>query len=456
MGLSRSGTLFLIGFLVLIALSLYPVASVEAVIDRAFAPSRALAELARPFAWLERRTVAAAEEEVALAFEAERERAHAVLFASQADAMPDDPALLQGRAAVGAHVIGHRSKNHDRLRLRYPVDAGVLPGSPVVRGNVFVGRVIALDPKHPGECTAELVTARDFRVSAATGSTASGELARFVVGGVLSKTRNDDRELRLAVQYPSDRDVAVGTLRVSEDEGSPLARLADGFLLGELEWVDVRGTRLLGLVAPLDYAFGLNHLALLVPPQMGTAGPVLPIDPFEPASWVQARVILAGSVSALRETRKLALTSASQVRVGAALSLGTRFVGRIGRVGVFDSDARLLGDPGLSFSALARIAGQAAPIPLGRLVSLGADGSSGDVLFECSQVISRERAGAQGATVELWTAAAETDLPPGLLVGTAVLIGGERQFTLRVRPALDARSAQRLAVWRSSLVEDAP
>jgi hypothetical protein len=450
LGLSRSGTLFLIGLLVLIALSLHPVASVETAVDWAFAPSRVLAELARPFAWLSHGGVAAAEADASGAFEVECERSRAVLFAAQAAAMPVDPALRSGRAAVACHVIGRYPKNQDRLRLRFAVDAGVAMGSPVVSGDAFVGRVIELDPVRPGECIAELVTAKDFRVSAIVEGTTSP--ARFVVGGVLGKAKKDEHDLHLAVQFPSDRGVVSGVVRVLEEAGSREARLADGFLLGELGWVDVRGTKLFGIRAPLDYAFGLAHLAILVPPERGTAGPVLPIDPFEATSWLDTRVILAGDPSALRDTRRLALTSSSGIGPGAALAIGARFAGRLERVGPLDSDARLLADPGLAFSALARIEGQSSPVALGRLVSLGST-DGGAVLFECSAVVPLARTGGVPVKVELWTAAAEPDLPPGLLVGEALLDSASRPFTLRVVPAVDARQMQSLRAWRGRVLE---
>jgi cell shape-determining protein MreC len=443
-GLSRSGTLFLIGLLVLIALSLHPMASVETSLAWAFSPARLLSELARPFAWLSRSEVAAAEGGALAAFPSERERSHALLFAAQAGAMPVDPSLTTGRAAVACQVIGRFQKNRDRLRLRYALDSGVTAGSPIVNGDVFVGRVIELDPGKPGECLAELVTAKDFRVSCVVEG--SNPIARFVVGGVLGKARKEAAGLHLAVQYPSDRAVVTGLVRVLEEVGSREARLADGFLLGALGSVDVDGTQLFGISAPLDFEFGLAHLAILVPPERGTAGPVLPIDPFEASSWIDARVILAGDPTPMRDTRRLALTTSSGVGPGAALAIGARFVGRLERVGPLDSDARLLADPGLAFSALARIEGVATPIPLGRLIARGRDGER--IVFECSREFSKDERRDAPIPVELWTAAADPDLPPGLLVGAAELDLSTTPCTLRVQPAADAGSLQHVRVWR--------
>jgi hypothetical protein len=241
--------------------------------------------------------------------------------------------------------------------------------------------------------------------------------------------------------------VESGVVRVLEDSGSREAALADGFLLGQLGWVDVHGTKLFGIRAPLDFAYGLAHLAILVPPEHGTAGPVLPIDPFDGACWIESRVLLAGDASATRDTRRLALTSSSGIAPGAALGIGARFVGRLERVGPIDSTARLLADPGLSFSALARIEGQASPLALGRVVSRGSDGAD-FVSFECSAAVPLSRTGGAAVRIELWTAPADPDLPPGLLVGEGVLDPEGPPYTMRVRPAIDARQLQQLRVWR--------
>lgn len=454
MGLSRSGTLFLIGLLVLIGVSLHPVAGVEAVVDRLFAPARILGELALPFRFLGVSSVRAAQAENETASAAERERSRAVLLASQAAAMPVDAALQRDRALVGAHVIGRPERNRDRLRLRFNVDAGVGAGMPVVCGDVFVGRVAELDPRHPGECLADLVTLRNFRVGAVVEQElgATSAPARFIVGGILEDTRGKHPTLHLAAQFPSDHAVRAGDLRVSEEASSPDERLADGFRLGRLEPVELRGfgsTRLdpLGVRPLIDYESGLNALAIVCPPQMSTAGPVLAVDPFDPAAWIDARILLAGDVSPLRATRKLALGSSSGVRAGSAVAIGARFVGRVDRVGAWSCDARLLADPGTSFHALARTSAAEAPVILGKVVSCGCD-SAGDVRLEWQAAIGISGAEGTRVSAEVWTAAGEPDVPPGLLVGTTELPCGSGPFRLAVHPAQDARSILRVRVWR--------
>jgi hypothetical protein len=450
-GLSRSGTLFLIGLLALIGLSLHPVAGVESFVGVVFAPARVLAELALPLRFVGAKRVQAAELETLAAAEGERARSREVLLAAQAASMPAEAALMRGRALVGAHVIGREEKNADRVLLRYPVDSGISAGMPVVCGDVFVGRVIEVDPRERGQCRAELVTARGFRVGAVVdggGSQAPVGGARFVVGGVLGDARDRRIGLHIAAAIPSDPTVTRGDLRVAEDESAGDGRLADGFRLGRLEPVVLRGMDpkrpLLGVLPLLDYESGLGQVAIVCPPQMSTAGPVLAIDPFDEDAWMDARVLLAGDPSPRRGTRKLAV-SGSGVREGAALSVGARFIGRVGSVSTWSADARLLADAGVSFHAMARIEGVADPFALGLLVSQGVEGD--EVAFAWAATIPLGE-GEGEVAVEVWTAAGEPDVPPGLLVGTTVLPRGSGPFVLKVRVAQDVDGLLHCSVWR--------
>jgi hypothetical protein len=275
--------------------------------------------------------------------------------------------------------------------------------------------------------------------------------ARFVVGGVLADAQ-DPAVLRLAAQFPSDRDCTGGELRVSEDADSGEGRLADGFRLGSVEPVTIRGARLFRVRPLLDYKSGLNAVAIVCPPQMSTAGPVLALDPFDPAAWIDARILLAGDASPLRTTRKLALSASSGVRVGAALAIGARFVGRVERVGPWTADARLLFDEGTSFHAMARTAGGDAPVILGLVASRGSDGGSG-VWLEWPAAIPMSGADGPPVAAEIWTAAGEPDVPPGLFVGTTELPPGRGPFRLHVQLAQDPRNALRVHVWRGREAE---
>jgi hypothetical protein len=262
--------------------------------------------------------------------------------------------------------------------------------------------------------------------------------------------------MHLAAQFPEDREQKSGDLRVAEEEIAGAAHddahLADGFRLGRLEPVSVRDVELLGVVPLLDYVSGLSQLAIVCPPQMSTAGPVLALDPFDEAAWVDARVLLAGDPSPRRGTRKLALRASSRVRAGAALAVGPRFVGRVEDVSAWSADARLLSDAGASFHAMARVDGIEAPITLGKLVSRGADGADAVALEWAATIPVAEGRGAP-VRAELWTAAGEPDVPPGLLVGTALLPRGRGPFVLHVVLAQDPRDALHLAAWRGRKIE---
>lgn len=446
MGLSRSRTLLLIGLLVLIALSLHPAASVESILARVFAPTRFVAELARPLWWFGARDVRAAEAAGTSEFDHDVERSRAVLLAAQRGALPSDPALTRGRALLSAHVIARLAKKKDELVLRFPANAGVAVGMPVVYGDVYVGRISSLDAERPGEGTASLVTTANFRVGAEVDD--GVHKGSFVVGGLMRKSRGEERGLQLLAQFPSDRSIHSGLVRVREDAASPEARLADGYRLGQLVSHGVRGMNVLTVEAAIDYEWGLNHVAIVCPPQMGTAGPVLAVDPFDATAWIDARALLAGDASIGRRTRKLSIGSRSGARAGAAIGIGARFVGRVIDVSAWSSNASLFGDPGVAVSALAVVDGVAAPIALGHLVSLGVDSHDGSVLVSWKPIGAMRAEGVAPRNAELWTAAGERDVPPGLLIGTTSLPSGEGPFTLRVRAAVDAQRLLHLRVWR--------
>lgn len=472
MGLSRSGTLFLIGLLVLIALSLHPVASVEAVVDVVFAPSRWLSESTRPLTWIGAKEVNAAAQDGLAAAASERETSRALLLVAQAAALPRDPALSQGRALIGAHVIDRPARRRDVLVLRYPPDAGVVPGLPIVHGDVYVGRVAELNPRQPGECTADLVTAKEFRVAALVRD--GDRSAHLIVGGLLGTSKRGGASgsgLRLLVHYPDDRSVSTGDVRVAEIATTSDARLADGFRLGRLETNVVQGIPIPVVKPEIDYAFGLDHVTIVAPPQMATAGPVLAVDPFAEEAWLESRVIVAGDASPARDTRKLAANRADQLRVGAAVAWGARFLGRVERVEATCTDVRLLSDPGLTFNALLECEGWPQPVPLGRVVSLGAVRGGaieiefgaaalaefGTVARSDSAAASPVASGAEprvglpaGTTVKarLWTAGGEPEVPPGLLVGAVEFETRAGLTRLRFTPAQDGARAPWMRVWR--------
>ena len=451
MGLSRSRTLLLIGLLVLIALSLHPAASVESILARLFAPTRFVAELARPLWWFGARDVRAAEQAGTSEFEHDVARSREMLIAAARGALPSDPALTQGRALLSAYVIARLDKKKDELVLRFPADAGVAVGMPVVCGDVYVGRISSLDAEHPGEGTASLVTTANFRVGAEVDD--GQRQSAFVVGGLMRKSHGEERGLQLLAQFPSNRAITSGIVRVREDAASPEARLADGYRLGRLVAHGVRGLNVLTVDAAIDYEWGLNHVAIVCPPQMSTAGPVLAVDPFDETAWIDARALLAGDASIERRTRKLSIGTRSGVRDGAAIGIGARFVGRVIDVSAWSSNASLFGDPGVAVSALAAVEGVAAPVALGRIVSLGVDSDDGSVLVRWKPIGALREENGAPRRAELWTAAGERDVPPGLSIGTTLLPCGEGPFTLRVHAAVDAQRLLHLRVWHGRASE---
>ena len=111
------------------------------------------------------------------------------------------------------------------------------------------------------------------------------------------------------------------------------------------------------------------------------------------------------------------------------------------------TDARLLADVGVSFHAMAHVEGVDAPQALGLLVSVGLDADS-NVAFTWPATIPLDLEKAGSVRAEVWTAAGEPDVPPGLLVGVTTLPRGRGPFVLHVALAQDARELLRCSVWR--------
>jgi hypothetical protein len=445
-GLSRSRTLFLIGLAVLIALSLSPSERVEVVVDRVLGPLRHVGDLARPFTWFSRAGVLAAEQDAERALDEERAESRAILRAAESAAMPAQESLRRGHTLVAAYVILHAEKRADEILVRFPPDAEVTAGLPVVCGEAYVGRVTALDPDHPGVGLVMLVTDKVFRVGAVVGPDDTG--VRLVVGGLIAKAlRAKGAPLELAAQFPDRSEPPNGLVRVLEGtSGDPAP--ADGFLLGTLLVRRLRGFRVLAVRPVLDFEHGLDHLAIVCP--LRTASAPLALDPFDDASWIDVRCLLAGNASPLRRTRTITAGTRERLRPGAALAIGARFIGRIERASPLVADAALIGDPGMAFSALAKVEGRAQPLVLGRLVSLGLDRESGEALLRWEAVVPLPSELGHAAGAELYTAAGESDVPPGLKVGRTTLPAGTGPFVLRVILAQDARALVRLRAWRTS------
>lgn len=458
MDLSRSRTLYLIVCLALVVLSLRPEVRVESAFEWLSVPARVLGELALPLRWLSARSVRAAERRVLEHEELERAGSLALLTAERAWAMPTDPALRAGRGLIQAQVVEPDPAALETIVIRFAPDAQVEPGMPVVCRDTYVGRVSRLEPLVPGEAIVALVTGSAFRVGARVEGATAG-VGQLVVGGLAPRPVDDAIGLYLAAHVPSARSIETGRVFVQETEAAfvePYQRLADGYRLGQLARYRVNAVPVLALRADIDYASGLSQVVVLCPAGRPTPAPALMQGRFDEQNWIDAEILLDGDPSFWRESRKLAAGHADGVAPRAALALGARLVGLVAQVGQWTSDVQLLGDPGLTLSVLAQVpdgAGGVRPLALGRVVSVGRDRRDGALRLRWDAAVSPFEVGlgseggeggasaaggndeSDGAPVEalLFTGSGERDVPPGLLIGSALLPRQRGSVILRVR-----------------------
>jgi hypothetical protein len=282
-----------------------------------------------------------------------------------------------------------------------------------------------------------LVTGSSFRIGARVEAVADGAGARAaggddgrVVGGLAPRVPGTNA-LLLAAHKPSNQRLGAGRVVVHDRDAlveEDLARLADGYALGELGEHDVAGTRVLAVRPGLDYRDGLTQLFVLGPLEAGAAGLAggerelaLDHDPFDERDWLWADVSFPGGPSFWREGRKLDVGRARGVQDGAAVIFGARLVGRVLRAHVAAADVALLGDRGLVLSGLARLAGDRDPMPLGRLTVLGRT-PAGGVRLAWDALVPFD--GDAPARAEIFTGSGMAGLPRGLYVGAAVLPTG--------------------------------
>lgn len=453
MGFSRSRTLYLVVCLALAVLSLRPVEPVERMFDVLLAPARVFAELAAPVGWLQGRQASASDPTDEGTREAERLR-HARLERAVLDAVrPSDPLRLEGLGWVRAEVVRREHGNLDRIRIRVDDRSGLGPGLPVVSEDYFVGVVVDRWGGTGGvpeddELVVELITSASARI----GASVEGGVMRglrdvtgdLVVGG-LAPIRG--REY-LDVHNPERRGIERG--RVVVNDSRELAEdqtyLANGFLLGELERVTEDGKDVLGIRPGLDYETGLYQVLVLCPGD----GPLVTTERrrniLEDGRWRSARFFLRSELSWWREGRKLSLGRRHGIERGAAVASGARFVGRVERVGLTFSDVRMVGDPGLSFAALAMIRapdGSERPHVMGRITCGGRD-PDGALRFEWPATIEIPGEGRVRASV--WTGSGEAGVPRGLLVGDAELPCGPGPHLVRIHQPEGAREPGSLRV----------
>ena len=455
---ARKRTLGILSWLALVGLSLRPVGAVDAGLDVALSPLRVVAELASPLWVLRGPEVRAAQRRLLASWPAEARAGEEILARLALQATPSDPALRAGRRLVHAEVIGRPPRNRDQIRIRLRDARGVESGMPVVCGDAFVGRVLAVDPgadpAEGGDALAELVTAKTFHVGARVVDEETGLVVDMTVGGLDDRTAGS-RRVALAVRNPSERALDAGVARVHERlaEVDRFAALSAGYRLGSLRRV---GTDDRWVVVPeLDFLDGLFHVVVL-----GPAVPELPSNEPMPQAladtgWVRARALSHGDPAVWRESLKLAAGSTDGVAPGYAVALGARLVGRVTRASLWSSDASLLGDAGMTVVAVARFDGDERAFVLGRLVSLGRD-AGGTVRFRWNGVVPPiDGAGdgtdaGGGRRARLFTGSGDPGMPSGLYLGEALVPVGTPESGAPPRQIrlLDAPSAARLrALW---------
>jgi hypothetical protein len=468
-GLSRSRTLYFILLLALIVYSMRPTPDVDRFADALFLPSRWLGVLAAPLRWLSARDAHAAETAIAERVASEIEQSRALLAAERSSARPTEQSLGVDRGFVHAEVRRHVDKHPDQIEIAFNPSAHIERGMPVVCGDAYVGRVQSVVDASAGVAIVALVTGASFRVGArvdvpgdGAGDGAGPHSAELVVGGLIARRAGANEPLRLTAQFPSERVTSAGTVRVDEPDAlnaEPYRKLANGYLLGELEMIERRGEREAAVVPALDYWSGLYQVVVLVPdPSLHDV--VLARDPFDEAAWIDVALAVDGNPSFWRAGRELAAGSSQGVGLDAGVAIGTRLVGRVVHVAPGSSDASWLADVGFSVNALATIEGVERPVVIGRLTSLGVDRASGDVLFRAvSRPFFASSPSEHGAHATLFTGSGDPGIPAGLWIGTTELPKGDAaasrsapSITLRVHADQLARRWLRVSVWRTGSV----
>lgn len=440
--------------------SVRPIAPIEAALEHVIAPVRILSELVRPMSVLSLREVRAAEARLRELEDAEFDARRELHEDGRAFALPSEPGLAAGRRFVPAEVIERSRSSLDRIvvALESGHAIGIEPGLPVVSGNVYVGRVAEVDVPRPGQATVELVTGAGFFVGAvlepddpeAPGLT--GEPLRMVVGGIPADERGD---VRLAVHNPVRRDLPDGSVRVEEGVAGidPFARLAEGYELGRLEGAGGRGRSRsrprLGVEPLVDYKAGLHQLCVLLPADSARPPETPEEDLLFDGRWRGARPVSIGDPNGRRDGLVLGAGTWNGVRPGAAVLFGVRLIGRIQSAGPLASRASLLGDPGLSVPAVARIEGREEPLALGRLLSLGraAGEEHGRVVYLHWEALEKLAADGSGpARATLFTGSGDALVPRGLVLGEALLPRGPGPHVIALEQPADTRRVRTLWV----------
>lgn len=470
--MTRTRTILFILLLALGVMSVRPVQAVEEAFDRLRAPLVVVRSLTFPLSWIRGRRVLAADEEEG---SDEVHKSRRVREAYHNQARPQSEALSVGRGLIEGEVLARDEESLDRIVCLFATSGGWSIGSPVVSGDNYVGRVAARDPEDPRVASVDLVTGSEFRVGAVALNLADGN-SSLVAGGLAPRTKGDAEEqarrLRLAVHNPEERTLAHGLVRVLEPDAlageMSLARLADGYALGELISQTKRGTTTLTIAPSLDYESGLYHVTVLCPPQhMPAFVPDLG-DLFDVRDWADAKLVAPGEASAWRAGQKLNLGRMDGVFPGAALRNGARFIGRVIRAGNGGADVALLSDPGLQFPGLALVApapgspregGGGVLVELGRMTVEPSERRRDLRLrFEALNAIDPSMVSDPKVPLraEIYTGSGDSGVPLGLRIGEAWLPTTAGTHRIDVEDTEDAASLRKVSVRLERELEETP
>ncbi len=460
--LGRRRTIYFVLLVVCAVLSLRPIPLVGGVIELVFVPTRLIAELVAPLAWLRSGEVRAAERQIDAEARVVRGAAADLLAIEQQSALPTRPKLLVGRRMIHGEVIRRSRGDLDRVEVRVASTEGIVPDLPVITGDQYVGRVARLGNQE-NMILVDLVTGKDFFVGASVARTdwrgeAIGESVEFVVGGLAP--RSMDEQLHLALHNPSLRGIKKGPVHVFEpaDMDPELAELSRGFSLGELQTLQtISGSELPLIQSPLDFKSGLFQVIVLAPEDKASAVEMLQLETFVEDNWIRTSTLTRGDVTPTREGRRLARGSLAGLRTGQAVALGAHLVGRVGETGPLAADLIGLGDPGVRLAVLAEIEGEASPRPLGELVALGRSRHDGSLGFRwiCRIDLGEAREG-ELLEADLYTGSGEDGVPRGLFIGETELPTTRRPHEITVWQDPAVRELERVFVWKGPEVKRRP
>lgn len=427
----------LLGFLVVA--SIRPISQVDRALNLAVSPARVVAILASPLGWLRASSYSERNDRLQAEQQPDEELGLSIGAELLAEAMPVSRALLEGRQFVAGRVSGRDRNRKDLLFLEVDDLTGIEPGFPVVHGEAFVGRVVALDWEN-STLDVDLVTGADFFVGATVvphAGSPQGFGSRqldLIVGGL---DRVKGKLEHLAVHNPSERRFRPGMVRVKEPNlfEDNASGLADGFLLGSLTALQGEGGP--WSVEPLrNFESGLFHLVVVLPDQVDREPREATPSSLRDGKWLGAKLLSHGDPEAGRTGFVIGKGSLHGVKSGAAVISASRLVGQVDSLrppSLMSSRVMGIAEPGLTIKAVGRIdegERRGESKVLGELVSLGARGA-GTVAFgwrtsvRMDGLLNLDEAGelrhAGKVHAVLYTGTGIAGIPAGLYLGQAWL-----------------------------------